>query len=102
MFSGLRHVLLLLTMFPVAKNNLSEGVDVAGIQITAFASWAMFGNRDSLSFHHSRTFVLRAHTFSFNQAPTSSFIVLPLVSSSGPNRMSSADFFAFFITGGCS
>ena len=52
-------------MFPAAENNLSEGVVVAGTQITAFASLAMFGNQDSLSFHHSRTFVLRAHTFPF-------------------------------------
>ena len=31
MLSVLRHVLLLLTMFPTAENNLSEGVDVARI-----------------------------------------------------------------------
>lgn len=51
-------------MFPAAENNLLKGVKVAGIQITAFASLAVFGNLDSWSFHHSKTFVLRAHNFS--------------------------------------
>ena len=64
MFSGFRHVLLLFTMYPAAENNLSKGIEVAGIQMTALASLAILGNLASLSFHHSRTFVLRAHTFS--------------------------------------
>ena len=51
-------------MCPAAEKSLSEGAEVAGMHITAFASLAMLGNLDSLSFHHSRTFVLRAHTFS--------------------------------------
>ena len=42
MFSGFKHVLLLLTMCPTAEN-LSEGVEVAGMQMTAFASLAILG-----------------------------------------------------------
>ena len=43
MFSGFKHVLCLLTMCPAAENNLSEGVEVAGMQMTAFASLAILG-----------------------------------------------------------
>ena len=59
MFSGFKHVLLLLlTMCPAAENNLSDGVEIAGIQMTAFASLAILGNLALLSFHHSRTLIL--------------------------------------------
>ena len=50
-------------MFPAVEKSLSDGVDVAGILITALASCAKFGNLGSLIFHHSKMLVLRTHTF---------------------------------------
>ena len=58
MFSGFKHVLFLLLTMCSAAENLSEGVEVAGIQMTAFASLALLGNLALLSFHHSRTLIL--------------------------------------------
>ena len=89
-------------MCPAAENSYSEGAEVATV-----ASWntdnsywyvRMLGNPDSLSFHQNICFTYM-HTFFMKimKASTSSFIVLPLVSSTGPNKMSSYDLFTYFL-----
>ena len=50
---GLRAFPFLETTDPALENNLSEGVDVAGILSHDLASLASRGKRCSLTFHHS-------------------------------------------------
>jgi len=58
---GFKHVLFLLATFPATEKNLSDGVEVAGIPMTALQNCDILGNLGSLVFHQSRMFV---YTFS--------------------------------------
>ena len=51
-FFGFKQLLNLVTISPAVENTLSEGVDVAGMQSSRFATYDTTGKRAEFSFHH--------------------------------------------------
>ncbi len=91
---GLRAFPFLETTNPALENNLSEGVDVAGILSHDLASLASRGKRCSLTFHHSSGLVSLGEGFSVMYWRTSCFAISSFDSStqSSPNKISKALF----------
>ena len=99
MFSGFKQLLFFDTVFPAAEKTLSAAVDVAGTHNMDLASLLMLGNLGSFTFHHSNTLVLLPGGLSCKYMSISSSTVKELLVSSGPSKMSKADFFNFLHAG---
>ena len=95
-FSGLREFLNLVTVSPTVENNLSLGVEVAGIQSNDLATLDRCGNWDSFCFHHSKG--CASHGIGFSAKYSVSWVSHPSSmesSFSSPSKISIAVFFFF-------
>ena len=80
-------------VIPAEEKILSAAVDVAGMHNIDLASLAMFGYLGSFIFHHSKILVLRGGDFDCKYVSTSSArLTFSSLLSSGPNKISKADF----------
>ena len=92
--SGFKQLLFFDTVFLAVENTL---VDVAGTHNMDLASLLMLGNLGSFTFHQSNTLVLLPGGLSCKYMSISSLIVKEPLVSSGPSKMSKADFLTSYM-----
>ena len=84
---------------PAEEKILSDAVEVVGIHRMDLANLLILGNLGSFTFHHSKIFVLLAGGLSCKYMSISSSMVKDPRVSSGPIKMSKADFLGFLHAG---
>ena len=98
-FSGFKQLLLLNTVIPAAEKTRSAAVDVAGTHNTDLTNLTTLGNLASLIFHNSNIFTCRLGALTCKYISNSSWMVKLSSFSSGPSKISKADFLHLLASG---